>query len=112
MQNYIKHHGIKGQRWGIRRYQNDDGSLTKAGEQRYNKETENDKHSSDSSEHKVNEGKKYLTRKEKIITAVGLTALVGFYAAGIAFMAKDDTFDRAFSSGGLGGIKGMPSFKV
>ena len=25
------HHGIKGQKWGIRRYQNKDGSLTKAG---------------------------------------------------------------------------------
>ena len=25
------HHGIKGQKWGIRRYQNPDGSLTEAG---------------------------------------------------------------------------------
>lgn len=25
--NEIKHYGIKGQRWGIRRFQNDDGSL-------------------------------------------------------------------------------------
>lgn len=31
----LYHHGIKGQRWGIRRYQNKDGSLTKAGEKRY-----------------------------------------------------------------------------
>lgn len=29
------HHGIKGQRWGIRRYQNKDGSLTPAGKKRY-----------------------------------------------------------------------------
>jgi hypothetical protein len=28
------HHGIKGQRWGIRRYQNPDGSLTEAGRRR------------------------------------------------------------------------------
>lgn len=27
----IYHYGIKGQRWGIRRYQNKDGSLTAAG---------------------------------------------------------------------------------
>lgn len=33
----IQHHGIKGQRWGIRRYQNVDGSYTKAGLERYNK---------------------------------------------------------------------------
>lgn len=31
----LYHHGIKGQRWGIRRYQNSDGSLTSDGKQRY-----------------------------------------------------------------------------
>lgn len=31
----LYHHGIKGQKWGIRRYQNDDGSLTAAGKIRY-----------------------------------------------------------------------------
>lgn len=31
----IKHHGIKGQKWGVRRYQNEDGSLTNAGKKRY-----------------------------------------------------------------------------
>lgn len=33
--NYeLSHHGIKGQRWGIRRFQNKDGSLTPAGKKR------------------------------------------------------------------------------
>ena len=32
--NYICHHGIKGQKWGVRRYQNEDGSLTPAGKER------------------------------------------------------------------------------
>ena len=32
--NELYHHGIKGQRWGIRRYQNEDGSLTEAGKAR------------------------------------------------------------------------------
>lgn len=31
----LYHHGIKGQRWGVRRFQNEDGSLTPAGEKRY-----------------------------------------------------------------------------
>ena len=31
----IAHHGIKGQKWGIRRYQNEDGSLTEDGKKRY-----------------------------------------------------------------------------
>ena len=33
--NEIKHAGIKGMRWGIRRWQNKDGSLTPAGKKRY-----------------------------------------------------------------------------
>lgn len=31
----LEHHGIKGQKWGRRRYQNADGSLTSAGRTRY-----------------------------------------------------------------------------
>lgn len=31
----LYHHGIKGMRWGVRRYQNSDGSLTTAGKKRY-----------------------------------------------------------------------------
>lgn len=33
--NELYHHGIKGQKWGVRRFQNADGSLTKLGQQRY-----------------------------------------------------------------------------
>lgn len=32
----LYHHGIKGQRWGIRRFQNRDGTLTEAGRKRFN----------------------------------------------------------------------------
>lgn len=33
---YLAHHGVKGQKWGIRRYQNADGTLTSEGRKRYN----------------------------------------------------------------------------
>ena len=32
---YLAHHGVKNQRWGVRRFQNPDGSLTAAGKLRY-----------------------------------------------------------------------------
>ena len=35
----LYHHGVKGQRWGVRRYQNADGTLTSAGMKRYDYKT-------------------------------------------------------------------------
>lgn len=34
-EKYLAHYGIKGQKWGIRRFQNEDGSLTDEGKRRY-----------------------------------------------------------------------------
>ena len=33
-EDYLMHYGIKGMRWGIRRYQNPDGTLTELGKNR------------------------------------------------------------------------------
>jgi hypothetical protein len=37
----VEHRGIKGQRWGFRRYQNIDGTLTPEGKKRYNQASKN-----------------------------------------------------------------------
>lgn len=37
---HLAHHGILGQRWGVRRYQNEDGTLTDLGKKRYKKKLE------------------------------------------------------------------------
>ena len=72
--NELYHWGIKGQRWGMRRYQNPDGSLTPSGKMRYKKSsqsrTENDKQAAENkpkpktiSEMSNDELQAYITRK-------------------------------------------------
>lgn len=56
---YLAHHGIKGQRWGVRRYQNPDGTLTEAGKKRYGDAVES------TPRHKPSEARKKAREEEK-----------------------------------------------
>ena len=49
----LRHHGIKGQKWGVRRFQNADGSLTSAGRKRYGDGEGNYNYGKDSGDRKV-----------------------------------------------------------
>lgn len=48
----LSHHGILGQKWGIRRFQYEDGSLTPAGKERYGKGSPRDAKSEAKAKHK------------------------------------------------------------
>lgn len=59
---YLEHHGILGQKWGIRRFQNRDGSLTAEGKQRYGQSLEK----SNAQKAIENGASQYATKQEKI----------------------------------------------
>lgn len=56
---FLAHHGIKGQRWGVRRYQNPDGTLTEVGKKHYSDAVES------APRHKPSEARKKAQEEEK-----------------------------------------------
>ena len=65
MTNYIKHHGIKGQKWGVRRFQNKDGSLTAKGKKRYNDDEYDEEREALEKENARRAGVKYVRKTKK-----------------------------------------------
>lgn len=98
----LYHWGIKGQKWGVRRYQNKDGSLTPAGKKRYDNDGATNK-----SKHRLGLEEKYRQRgmtqqeaetaasarikTEKIIAIAGATTV----AAASAYVVSKQIKQRA-----------------
>lgn len=60
---YLAHHGVKGMKWGVRRYQNPDGSLTNAGKKRLAKSIKKDWEKPEPS---ITIGQKLYKHREKV----------------------------------------------
>lgn len=74
----ISHHGILGMKWGIRRFQNYDGSLKNAGKKRYgvSEKTKTSENQNEGSKQKFWTDERKATAK-KVALGVGITAAVG-----------------------------------
>lgn len=87
--NYLEHHGILGMKWGVRRYQNPDGSLTAAGKHRYFK-TEDGKYKKRTpSDRGVAEGLDMLTKKNGRERSAGAAILMATGASTVRALARN-----------------------
>ena len=86
----LYHHGVKGQKWGVRRYQNTDGSLKKSAKGRYGEYPSNKtKKAKEKLKRKVAKGKEIVAaqRNSKVANVIKNTANISSAALRIAAVA-------------------------
>lgn len=88
----LYHHGIKGQKWGVRRYQNEDGTLTESGKARYNadlsekdpRKMSDDDLKKSSQRIQAEQNYKMLRDREKPVKQASKTAIATAIAVGVS----------------------------
>ena len=92
----LVHHGIKGQKWGIRRFQNADGSLTAAGRRRYGNGASGSPGESGSQRKGLTDSQKETLKK------IGKAALIagGVAAAGYLYAHNSEAINAAVAKVG------------
>lgn len=78
--DYLEHYGILGMKWGVRRYQNADGTLTSAGKKRYKNDTPEQIERSERRKAKVKKAVKRVTKIAVKAALIGLTGSVAVSA--------------------------------
>ena len=83
MNNELMHFGIHGMKWGVRRYQNSDGTLTDEGKKRYN---ENDSFERKIAKQKDETTEKYANRHKRVIAVNAALAGAATVASTLAVL--------------------------
>ena len=87
----LKHYGVLGMKWGVRRYQNKDGTLTNAGKKRYSGE-----------ESTTDEAAKDKARRRKIILgASAATVVLAAIGGAIIYANKTSSYRKSIDANSL-----------